>query len=331
MIQNNKIKVTIVVPVYNVEKYINRCFNSIVNQSYDNIECIFVDDSSVDNSYKMLNKNIKIYQGKFDFRIIRHIKNRGLSVARNTGTLSSTGDYIYYLDSDDIITSNCIKLLANKVQKYKGVDMVQGNAKSIPGPTPKWLDIKLKNFPEYAKDIKWIKKHFFIHPRIPVTAWNKLIRKEFLIKNNLFFKEGIIHEDCRWIFDLSRNIKSIAFSKKTSYIYYRNPKGIKQNKDKTKSIKSWLIIIDELLSEDNNISSAEKKYIFKNLRANMLILKDNNNLFLKYRYLIKKNTIKSVKCFKLFEFLFLFIFLLSPFFYRSFLGKKITIILIKLI
>jgi glycosyltransferase involved in cell wall biosynthesis len=127
-------KVSIIVPVYNVEKYINRCFNSIICQSYTNIECIFIDDCSPDNSYQILRQRINEYQGNIYFNVIRHSKNKGLSGARNTGTLASTGDYIYYLDSDDEITNNCIEILVNLANKYPGVEIIQGNTKTIPQP-----------------------------------------------------------------------------------------------------------------------------------------------------------------------------------------------------
>ena len=105
------IKVSIIVPVYNVEKYINRCFESIINQRYTNIECIFVDDCSPDNCFEILNQRIAEYSGEIEFRIIRHIQNKGLSEARNSGTYQSSGEYVYYLDSDDEITQDCIQIL----------------------------------------------------------------------------------------------------------------------------------------------------------------------------------------------------------------------------
>jgi glycosyltransferase involved in cell wall biosynthesis len=106
-------KVSIIVPFYNAEKYIHRCFDSIVNQTYANIECIFIDDCSPDHCYAILQTRIAEYAGKIDFQIIRHAQNKGVSAARNTGTLAAKGDYVYYLDSDDEITRDCIETLVN--------------------------------------------------------------------------------------------------------------------------------------------------------------------------------------------------------------------------
>ena len=104
-------KVSIIVPVYNVEKYIERCFDSIVSQQYKNIECIFVEDKSIDSSYNILNSCVDKYFGEIDFKIIRHSQNKGLSAAINSCTRIASRDYLYYLDSYDELYSSCIKEL----------------------------------------------------------------------------------------------------------------------------------------------------------------------------------------------------------------------------
>jgi len=330
---DSQIKVSIIVPVYNVEKYISRCFNSVANQYYNNIECIFVDDASPDNSQKILKKHIKKYQGEINFKIIKHPQNRGLSVARNTGTSASTGDYIYHLDSDDEITPNCIELLVGKVSKYKNVDIVQGNTKTIPQPNPKsdWKNIIFKNYPEYTNNKKWIKKHCFIEPRVPVTTWNKLIRKDFLIQNNLFFKEGIIHQDEHWMFFAAKKIKEISFVEEFTYIYYITPNSITQSADKNKSVSSWLVIIEELLENiDEFLPSPQKRYIFKAIKRNMLKINReqiNKNTTLQYQALIKENLLLSIKSFKIIDCLFFFIFLFPPRLYDNFLARKFSSVL----
>ena len=105
----NKMKVSVIIPVYNVEKYLNKCFQSVLDQSYDNIEIIAVDDGSTDKSseicdkYEIECKNLKVI----------HKKNGGLSSARNEGLKIATGDAIFFLDSDDYISKDCIKHLVN--------------------------------------------------------------------------------------------------------------------------------------------------------------------------------------------------------------------------
>lgn len=129
-------KVSIIVPVYNAEPYILRCFDSMKNQTYTNIECIFVDDCSTDKSREIIKQQIAAYSGPITFKIIGNEENRGASTARNNGTYIATGDYIYYLDSDDEITENCIETLVNVAKKYPNAEIVQGNTETIPKLKP---------------------------------------------------------------------------------------------------------------------------------------------------------------------------------------------------
>ena len=105
-------KISIIVPVYNVEQYVNECFDSIAAQTYKGeIECIFVDDCGQDDSVAILEKLITDYHGAIKFYIVHHEHNKGLSGARNTGIRHAQGDYLYFIDSDDSIKSDCIEKL----------------------------------------------------------------------------------------------------------------------------------------------------------------------------------------------------------------------------
>ena len=118
--------VSIIVPVYNVSEYIERCIYSIISQTYSNIECIIVDDVTPDDSIEKCEKIISTYNGKIEFRIIRREENGGLSAARNTGTIASRGDYLFYIDSDDDISSDCIEKMVSFVSDDESIEMVQG-------------------------------------------------------------------------------------------------------------------------------------------------------------------------------------------------------------
>ena len=95
--------VTIIIPVYQVSAYVERCILSVMDQDYDAIECIIVDDATQDDSIEQCERLIERYNGPILFKILHHQYNRGLSAARNTGTDAASGDYLYYLDSDDEI------------------------------------------------------------------------------------------------------------------------------------------------------------------------------------------------------------------------------------
>ena len=117
-----KKKISVVVPIYNVEKYLPECIESVQNQSYMNLEIILVDDGSPDNSGKIADE-----YAKKDGRIkVIHKKNGGLSDARNAGIEVATGDYIMFLDSDDLLTADACKVLEEKIEK-ENADYVIGN------------------------------------------------------------------------------------------------------------------------------------------------------------------------------------------------------------
>ena len=102
-------KVSIIIPIYNVEPYIERCLQSVVSQTYPYFECILIDDCGNDRSMPFAEQFIQNYSGEIHFRILRHENNCGLSSARNTGMKAANGDYIYFMDSDDAITPECIE------------------------------------------------------------------------------------------------------------------------------------------------------------------------------------------------------------------------------
>ena len=216
-------KISIIVPVYNVEQYIKECFDSIAAQTYKGeIECIFVDDCGQDDSVAILEKLIAEYKGPIQFSIVHHEHNKGLSGARNTGIRNAQGDYLYFIDSDDSIISDCIEKLTTLAEKYPGVEIVQGSAKS----KSEWFQLANKNFPEYSNCFEWIRKTMLLRYSIPMTAWNKLVKKELIVNKKLYFEEGLIHEDEVWNFMLAKYVHSIAFCCDKTYIYRENPNGI---------------------------------------------------------------------------------------------------------
>ena len=111
--------ISIIIPIYNVEKYVAECLNSVISQTYDHskIECIIVNDCTPDKSMDIVNKIIGKYSGEMTFITHRHKENKGLSSARNTGISIATGEFLYFLDSDDYIYPNSIELLMEGVEK----------------------------------------------------------------------------------------------------------------------------------------------------------------------------------------------------------------------
>jgi len=255
--------VSIVVPVYNVEQYIQRCFHSICKQTYEHslLECIFVDDCGVDGSMEKLKELLGNYDGEISFVVVNHEVNQGLSEARNSGTRIAKGEYIYYFDSDDELTGDCIESLALYVKEHEGVDIVMGSSNILNNGAVEadyWLKSDL---PDFSEDRIWLKKAILKRTFLPMTAWNKLIRLEFIKEYNLFFKQGIIHEDEHWEFFVAKYVKTAAFCKTVTYLHYINEGSIVTTVS-PRQIECMLIIIEDFL---NNIDDVLPKEQYKTI------------------------------------------------------------------
>ena len=219
--------VTIVVPVYNVSDYIERCIESVTCQSYKNIECIIVDDATPDDSITKCERIISNNHGNVQFSILHHKQNRGLSAARNTGTDAAIGDYIFYMDGDDEITPDCIEKMLNPVLRDPSIEMVMGSFVREPDGfplTPRQQQGKRLE----EKDLKTreVVRESFFRNEFYANAWNKLIKKNFLLSNQLLFKEGILWEDILWYFYVMKYICHLYTLSDVTYIQHKHPRSI---------------------------------------------------------------------------------------------------------
>jgi len=269
---SNQSLISIIIPLYNKEEYFERCFNSVTKQIYKNIECIIVEDCSTDNSLKIAAGLINNYQGNIKFNLIKHDKNGGLSAARNTGINNSSGSYVYFLDSDDEITDNCILSLANLISKYPDADIVQGNLFQSPRVQNDKYNLKGR-LPEYINDNLKIKKKYYITNRLPANSVNKLIKKSFITDNHLYFKPGLVHEDYHWLFFAVKKLKSFAFTEDFCYIRYFVPGSIMTNPNLSGSISGYLCILNDMLNNlDNDLLEYQLSYIYFKLKQQKKII-----------------------------------------------------------
>lgn len=229
-----KSAISIIIPVYNVEKYIVDCLQSVMCQTYQGpLECILVDDCGTDTSMEIVGKLIAEYQGLIEFRVLHHEHNRGLSAARNTGMDAATGDYVYFLDSDDWISDNCIEELA-KPLRQNNPDIVVGDYKMVGGAISSIeLTVEEGFYQEHPIT------HTFCNEGVFVMAWNKLYSKDFLVKNQLRFEEGKIHEDEILAFELSCVEKTFYVVKLETYFYRIRENSIVTNKDLHKKLEGY--------------------------------------------------------------------------------------------
>lgn len=188
-------KVSVIVPVYNVEKYIEKCLDSLVNQTLKEMEIIIVNDGSLDNSEKIIKK----YEKKYSNIIYLKKENGGLSSARNYGIDYANGEYIAFLDSDDYVSLDMYEKMYNKA-KEKDFDMVVCDINYLYQDKTIRVDCGIK------KDTTNIKKTYLtIHP----AAWNKIFKRD-LFDNGIIFKMGVWFEDVEFIYRMLPYVKSIG-------------------------------------------------------------------------------------------------------------------------
>lgn len=257
--KQSRLTVSVIIPIYNVASFIERCLDSVRAQDYADIETILIDDCGTDDSMEKV-RHYQSLHPDFSCRIISHERNRGLSAARNTGLFHATGDYVYFLDSDDYIPYSGIRNLV-EVLENKHYDLVlgdydlrgdkQGNS-DFHMPEGEWIgnDTILK---AYA-DGKWY-----------VMAWNKLCRKDFLTENRLYFEEGLLHEDVIWTFRVACKAQSLYAVPHITYHYYVRKAsimtGLSVEKDIVAYLKAFRCIIDFLRVEHRIYGTAEYKII----------------------------------------------------------------------
>lgn len=210
------IKFSIVIPVYNVEYYLAECLNSIINQTYQNVEVIIINDGSTDNSLVIINE----YAAKDARIIVIDQENQGLSIARNVGLKKSTGDYVMFIDSDDYISLDTCQIAVEEIQKGNFPDIfIYGRFRFY--NDERYVEDKIimdSNTTIYI-GIDYLKKSS-LKNMFYASACNKIYKRGFINKRQLQFIKGIYHEDLYFTFC------ALMFAEKVEllpsvYYYYR--------------------------------------------------------------------------------------------------------------
>lgn len=248
-----RVSCSIIVPVFNVESYIADCLQSVMQQTYSgSLECILVDDCGTDGSMEIAKKMVAEYKGRIEFKVLHHEHNRGLAAARNTGMDAATGEYVYFLDSDDWISDDCIEQLIEPLCD-KRYDVVVGDFITFGGDSSVrlWVERDGVYIGDELKDACY-------HREIYVMAWNKLYNHDFIKKNRLSFYEGIIHEDELWSYYVTRFASSMFVAKQAKYFYRIHADSIidSTKKDGSKAASSLNTIVYQIVSDDYANSSA---------------------------------------------------------------------------
>lgn len=252
-------KFSIIVPVYNVEKYIKKCLDSILNQSFKDYEVIVVNDGTKDNSIELIQD--------YPVKIINQ-KNQGLSVARNKGVKHATGEYIIFIDSDDWIEKDLLKKLNEST--INSPDVVRFQIKEVyeKGKIVEYNECSFKNKNGIEAFEEIVKYHFV------ENAWCYAIRKDYYEKEKFEFKKGTIHEDfglMPLVIIKASIVNSISY---IGYNYLQRQGSIMNSNNYEKTIKKVNDMFNHykyLISEINKTKM--KNQIFKSYAANSIILK----------------------------------------------------------
>lgn len=220
----NKILLTVIVPVYNLEKYIGNCIDSLLNQSFHDMEILVIDDASTDRTYELL----KEYQNNYNnIQLIRNEINKGVSYCRNYGLSLVKTKYVAFLDGDDWIDSNCYSKAINKLEADKRIDIALWNINTVYSRTHclkrYFYDEENNISSKYALRLfsKSLNSNIYISPLLG----NKVIRMQLLTKNNIKF-HGYFYEDDIFIFKCLLFANSIQLVTNAHLYYFQRDNSV---------------------------------------------------------------------------------------------------------
>lgn len=292
----DKIEISIIIPVYNVEKYLKQCLDSILMQTFKNFQIICIDDESTDNSLKILQS----YKEKDDRFVIIQQPHSGAFEARNKGIKFAEGKYIQFLDSDDYFEPNLLEEMFNRAEKFNA-DLVVCSYKKIDDKN----NIVESNNPNSAINIDKVplEKPFCrndfkdeIFSLLTPVPWNKLYKKDLIIKNNITFPKLLIYEDIAFVHSAVACANKIIVFDKELINYRFNRYGSlvsKRSKNTIDAVKSCIYLRDFLILKNlyNDLEVAYKKALINHIRAEISYCNDieYNNFLESFKKLLPNN------------------------------------------
>lgn len=230
-------KVSIIMPVYNAEKYIEETLKSVINQSMKDFEIILINDGSKDSSVKVINSILK--NSNIDYRIINQ-QNLGVAAARNAGISLSNGKYLCFIDSDDIIEPNHIENLYNAIsENFLKLGFTEFELTTIHNRYGKKTIIH-----EYIIEDSATLQNNFLNRKVKITCTSLLIQKKFILDNGLLFNEELkFAEDAEYLWRLFTSIESAAWIKAKTYKYLTHENSLMTEQ----SINRILLFLDSFL------------------------------------------------------------------------------------
>ncbi|MDR1730312.1 MAG: glycosyltransferase [Prevotellaceae bacterium] len=247
-----KKKVSIIIPVYNVESYLEECLQSVVNQTFQDMEIILIDDGSSDRSPDIM----RMFAEQDDrIKIITQV-NSGVSAARNRGLRAASGEYFLFIDSDDAILPNTVESLYRRAIKNQN-DLLIGNVIYIRANGERSILFKRKEEIYNQTCISGEECYFKLmeDKMFPPLVYLFFMKRELIFKHKIFFKEGVIHEDELWCVKAMLSATKVSLIDFCYYNYFQRNGSLMNSNNKAFRMKSLFIVAKEL----NKIARKLKK------------------------------------------------------------------------
>lgn len=319
------LKISIIIPIYRVEKYIGECLDSIITQECEGVdlECILINDCTPDNSMEVVAEKLQNYHGRINFIIKHHDMNRGHCAARNTGLKYASGDYVLFVDSDDVLAPGAVQCFHEELDKNiaKEIDVIMGNAFDC---MDKRCIMNFENNTSFLIDnTKEEALRKLLSRELFHTSWNKLVKKTMFTKQNLYFEEGIINEDLLWSYLLFLHAKSVLIVPKVTYLYGKdNPNNITNTSEERiyQIIKSRTLSCKKILDNPPHYPWPEYyTYAFFVLSRGINLLENNAKVsnLCNAVYSQRSRLLKEVKSKRYYWLYLFFLTSVKPFFYLT--------------
>jgi glycosyltransferase involved in cell wall biosynthesis len=240
------VRISIIVPVYNVKQYLEECIESLLRQDLDDFEIILVNDGSTDGSGALCND----YSTRYEFIKVIHKENGGLSDARNAGLRATTGEYVVFVDSDDYLAHHALKTIAKSINLSKpDVVFLEATKIFFDGRLVPMGDGYIKNAID-NRTKQEVLEHLSKLPKFPGSACTKMIKADLIKQHNLIFEKGLLSEDIDWTVRLLTAAETFAYCP-IDYYYYRQGRASSITASVgSKNLQDLLFIIDKWANQD---------------------------------------------------------------------------------
>ena len=264
------ITVSIITPVFNAERFLRQCIDSVITQTLEDWEMILVNDGSTDGSLAIC----KELAAKDKRVSVIDKPNGGPSSARNRGIREANGEYIFFLDADDAITPNCIEDLYSIAKKYDA-DYVQGryvNDNENENGNENDNDNPNMSLPSVLSDKREIKRLLLNHNKIQFTPHNRLVRREMILEHGLFFNEEIrVREDFLWMTFVAKYVERFASCERVTYIRGYNEESLTNNINVEREIAGYRVLTETMVTNYDSFLLGYQKEL--TLEALMMALR----------------------------------------------------------